>query len=400
MSYKCEEELREKATAFVTALADAGIAAEIVPGSARDFLIKVSLSRAGRLYGHVNLNYSPTKRHFSLKPHELRDKAILPDVEACWEKLMTAGQEPEASPATHLGIAAYVDGSWLAEAIGYGVVILQDGLPISELSGRVDDETLQGMRQVGGELQAVYAAVKWCRENGVQQVSVYYDYDGIEKWATGDWQAKSHATQAYAEAIRNCGVSVYWHKVAAHSGDRWNQRADQLAKSGASKRTTEGESPADPRVRLESHATALVRALAEQGIAASYHGMINNQAARVVLTGARGAIDLYDTRNRPLSRPYLHDFSDKALEARVEALWQAHLSGGEQVEGPDADPLAEVTYYYRILEPYRDCAFDFHNLAAALDRAYREVKGTGVDTESSRYDFRTLEALYFDLKGG
>jgi len=62
--------------------------------------------------------------------------------------------------------------------------------------------------------------------------------------------------------------------------------------------------------------------------------------------------------------------------------------------------LSAVSHYYRILEPYRDCEFDFILLARALQRACDQADHHAIDAEALRLDFAKLEAIYFDLKGG
>ena len=111
-------------------------------------------------------------------------------------------------------------------------------------------------------------------------------------------------------------------------------------------------------------------------------------------------MDVYNSRKRPLARPYLHGFSDPALERQVENLWQAFLGGGAAAApAPAPDWLAEATYYYNILLPYRQCNFDFSALAEALERACRLLQRPGFDAAAARYDFDHLEAVYLDLKG-
>lgn len=398
MPYKCEWELEEMAGRLVEVLAEAGMAAAIQPGSFRDYLVKVSISRAGRSLGQVSLYYSPKKNRFSLKTGELSEPGVVREVEVCWQKLVRAeGNEPGTAPQ---GLQAYVDGSCLADSVGYGVVILRDGEPVAELSGLVEDETLLGMRQVGGELLALCRAIEWCHQNNVQEVAVFYDYAGIEKWATGEWKASNPATRAYAEFMRDCPISIRWQKVDSHSGDRWNDRADQLARAGAQQRRGEKEPAQDLLLDLEEKARTLVGLLEKNGIAARYQGIVNGQFARVVVAPQRGYVDLYNSRRRPISKPYLHGFSDTALLERVESLWRGYLAGEAVGRPATADPLSEATFYYEILKPYGDCAFDFVDLAAALDRAYRRAGRPGLDIESIRHDFRRLENAYLNLKGG
>jgi len=400
MPYKFEEELREKAKSFTEALAGARLEGAIVPGSFRDYTVKVSVQRGGQHFGHVNLYYSPKKEQFSLKTHELRDKAVIPDLEACWDRLSSPDAAVAAQSDGAVGYQAYTDGSYLDETVGYGVVVLKNGKPAAELSGPVEKEALQGMRQVGGELQALYKAIDWCQANQVQEIAVFYDYAGIEKWATGEWKANNPATRAYAEFMGDCPVVVRWQKVESHSGDRWNDRADQLAKLGAQRDATPGDTGQDPLAELEEKAKAFVDLLEERGIDAGYQGILNGQFARVVISPQGGCMDLYNTRKRPLSRPYLHGFSDRALQESVESLWQGFLSGDTEDRARKPDLLSEATYYYGILKPYSDCAFDFFDLASALDRACHRARGEGIDAEANGYDFERLESIYRRLRGG
>ncbi|MBS5148287.1 MAG: viroplasmin family protein [Veillonella sp.] len=69
----------------------------------------------------------------------------------------------------------------------------------------------------------------------IPECSLYYDYMGIEMWATKRWKRNNALTQQYAafyDSIKN-RVRVHFHKVAAHTGDTYNEMADALAKQGA-----------------------------------------------------------------------------------------------------------------------------------------------------------------------
>ena len=57
----------------------------------------------------------------------------------------------------------------------------------------------------------------------------------LKMWATKGWKRNNALTQQYAafyESIKD-RVRVYFHKVAAHTGDTYNEMADALAKQGA-----------------------------------------------------------------------------------------------------------------------------------------------------------------------
>ncbi|MCE3008632.1 MAG: hypothetical protein LW884_09855 [Bacteroidetes bacterium] len=130
---------------------------------------------------------------------------------------------------------AYVDGSWIAGRIGYGAVILdaQDQV-LAQFSGPVPEDYAAGTRQVAGELVATGQVVRWCEQQGIAELHLYFDYLGIQQWATGGWKAKLDLTRRYRAFMQQTPVRLYFHKVKAHSGDYWNEYADQLAKQGAS----------------------------------------------------------------------------------------------------------------------------------------------------------------------
>ena len=81
-------------------------------------------------------------------------------------------------------------------------------------------------------------AVKWAAGNGFDALKIYYDYEGIEKWARGLWKAKNPLTQKYAQYLmqnNRTRVRVSFQKVAAHTGDYYNEEADKLARGALTK---------------------------------------------------------------------------------------------------------------------------------------------------------------------
>ncbi|MFL6278267.1 MAG: RNase H family protein [Blastocatellia bacterium] len=327
MGYLFEDKLRERARAFIAALARADISGAILDDSFRDYTVKVAVSVGGRDYGNVNLYFSPKANAFSLKTHELKDQALVARLEDCWH------DEPRSAATTARGWQMYVDGSYINHATGYAVVILRDGAVVTELCGPVAAIEVNGTRQVAGELRAVEEGLGWCREHEVGEVEIFYDYYGVEKWATGAWKANQSMTQAYGQTVRQSGIRIRWRKVAAHTGNRWNERADQLAKQGAlaerAGRDEAGESdpaPTDPLViALLDRKERFIEFLMVQGIDAAFDRLYNNQFARLLIRNEDekmlGYFDLYHTRRKPFS-PYLHGFKDDELKARLTALWR------------------------------------------------------------------------------
>ena len=69
----------------------------------------------------------------------------------------------------------------------------------------------------------------------ISKCSLYYDYMGIEMWATKKWKRNNVLTNEYAAFCERIFpyVKYTFHKVHAHTGDTYNEMADQLAKAGA-----------------------------------------------------------------------------------------------------------------------------------------------------------------------
>lgn len=132
------------------------------------------------------------------------------------------------------GLIAYVDGSYniKTKEYGYGCVLIEGQKVIEKLSGKGNKEELSSMRNVSGEILGSLAAMKYALDHHYLQICIYYDYEGIEKWATGIWKANKEATKQYVQMVHRFQnqLDIHFIKVLAHSGDTFNEMADQLAK--------------------------------------------------------------------------------------------------------------------------------------------------------------------------
>ncbi len=104
-------------------------------------------------------------------------------------------------------------------------------------SGGGNEPEAAALRNVTGEMLGAMNAVKWSLEHGYTAVDIRYDYMGIEMWATGGWKAKNPLTQKYAEYMQKnaAKIKITFKKIAAHTGDKYNEEADQLAKAALEK---------------------------------------------------------------------------------------------------------------------------------------------------------------------
>ena len=132
-------------------------------------------------------------------------------------------------------VVAYVDGSFQKELGRYSfgcVLILPDGNIVRESGNGNNPESLE-LRNVTGEMLGAMFAVKWCEVNQYLAVKICYDYMGIEMWATGGWKTNNDLTKKYAAFMKASGkrIQITFQKIAAHTGDKYNEEADKLAKA-------------------------------------------------------------------------------------------------------------------------------------------------------------------------
>lgn len=128
---------------------------------------------------------------------------------------------------------AFVDGSYNVETgvYGYGGFLIAQGEK-HILQGNGTDPEMAGMRNVAGEILGSMAAMKKAMDLQLKELVIYYDYMGIEKWATGEWKRNKTGTIAYydyVQSIKNA-LRLRFVKVKGHSGIEGNEEADGLAK--------------------------------------------------------------------------------------------------------------------------------------------------------------------------
>ena len=124
----------------------------------------------------------------------------------------------------------YTDGSFSKGKYSYGYAFIKDGEVVFEGNGVGEDLEAASMRNVAGEIAAVVHAVEKAKTLNAR-ILIYHDYSGISHWVTGDWQAKNKFTQAYVAFMKSHHGLYEFRKVAGHSGDRFNDYVDRLAKA-------------------------------------------------------------------------------------------------------------------------------------------------------------------------
>ena len=143
--------------------------------------------------------------------------------------MQTTEDDVQKPPA----IYAFVDGSYNAatKVYGYGGFLVHDGGK-EVLQGSGCDAQMAAMRNVSGEILGAMAAVKRAVALQLPEVTIYYDYMGIEMWATGMWKRNKEGTIAYYDYMQSVKnqIQIKFKKVKGHSGVDGNEEADRLAK--------------------------------------------------------------------------------------------------------------------------------------------------------------------------
>lgn len=201
-------------------------------------------------------------------------------------------------------VVAYTDGSFDEgkKAYGSGVCIFAPRDVYVELSNIGKNEKYIDLRNVAGEIIAVLNAIDWAWKNGYDQISVFYDYEGIGKWATGEWKAKTVLSNYYKHYIDDKSgiISIEFIKVSGHSNNKYNDRADKLAKSAIFDnkviRDLEGNSGYIISPVVENNIVVLLNKLKDecQGLDFSEHSNGTKKFWTVTLNEEKTQISLYN----------------------------------------------------------------------------------------------------------
>ena len=132
---------------------------------------------------------------------------------------------------------AYTDGSY-NQALGIfgcgAVLIIENEVPqIFYETGRAAKSS-NGWN-INGEIRAAEMIIEKAILEGVTDITIYHDYEGVGKWPDHIWRTNKDYTFKYAAKIneyrRKININFSW--VKGHSGNKYNEMADKAAKYGA-----------------------------------------------------------------------------------------------------------------------------------------------------------------------
>ena len=131
-------------------------------------------------------------------------------------------------------LCAYVDGSFDVSTGRYGsaAVFVKDGEVLESLSKSDNHPDIASMRNVAGEITASVMAMRYAVNNGYDEIVIFHDYEGIAKWCRGEWKTEREGTRLYKAFYDSVArkLKVHFEKVEAHTGVKFNEMADKLAK--------------------------------------------------------------------------------------------------------------------------------------------------------------------------
>ena len=140
-------------------------------------------------------------------------------------------EEDKKESAEKDELVVYVDGSYRNsdKSHSYGVYMFNDEEEYTYSKRFFKDSD---MRNVSGEIKGAMCAMEEAAELGKKKIYLHYDYEGIRSWALGFWKTNKEGTIYYKkfyDSIKD-KLEVKFIKVEAHTGVKYNELVDKLAK--------------------------------------------------------------------------------------------------------------------------------------------------------------------------
>ena len=141
----------------------------------------------------------------------------------------------------------YTDGSHLKHTsgrLGIGGVIIDNEKIVSEFSQEISPEYMKFMYKTSdcsnptAEMLAVLVSLKNFSKylKDCQKIVFHADYLGVKNWMEGKWKVKAPYIQSIKDDIleeiktQNLIGKISFEWVKGHSGQKWNEYVDKLAK--------------------------------------------------------------------------------------------------------------------------------------------------------------------------
>lgn len=146
-------------------------------------------------------------------------------------KILKKGEDIYPEDCLHI----YVDGSFnsVTERYSYGMVAVRNNIIEYIESSSPEDNSKKDIRQVAGELEGSIRGIKYALDKGDKKVVLFYDYEGVAHHATGFWKRREPSSIEYYTKVNELmhkGIEVIFVKIDSHTGDLFNELADEICK--------------------------------------------------------------------------------------------------------------------------------------------------------------------------
>lgn len=141
--------------------------------------------------------------------------------------------EDDISINTEEAVIAYVDGSYddKKKVYGSGVYIIHNGIE-KEFYKYGNNINFINSRNIPGEIIATLLALEYAKNKKAKKIKIYYDYEGLENWATEKWKTNNVITKIYKMCFEEYkkDLIINFYKIKAHTNNPGNTKADELAR--------------------------------------------------------------------------------------------------------------------------------------------------------------------------
>ena len=113
-------------------------------------------------------------------------------------------EEDKVNDIKNCGVNAYISGSFnnSNQIYGYAGLIFYNGKK-HIIQGNGNDKNLIQLGAVASQIIACQELIKKAIELEIKNIDIYYNYEGIKNWATGEWKTNRKETKDYQKFIQD-----------------------------------------------------------------------------------------------------------------------------------------------------------------------------------------------------
>lgn len=98
----------------------------------------------------------------------------------------------------------------------------------------LNEQYLQSKR-IAGEIYATMSAINQAIKDGIPNITILYHYVGVERWATGEWQAEAEVAKRYLKYLEQAQkyIQIQYLKIDKEDEDyqQLKDKTERLAET-------------------------------------------------------------------------------------------------------------------------------------------------------------------------